>query len=380
VTASTNPVFGPNKLKIGTFGLNGKGSAHTLVPEAYKPTWSAALAAAQLADRAGYEAIVAYARWKGYIPGKASHPSGNILDPFTFCAGIAQATDHSAVFATSHAPTMHPLVAAKQCATVDLICGGRFALNVVAGWNQPELEMFGAPFREHAARYQHLSEWLSVVERLWSESEEFDFHGEFFHLSKAVSLPKPVQTPRPPIMSAGGSEIGRRFACQRADLCFILLHREDPGAWATQIAEYKTFAREEFGRNVQVWTLAPVVQRDTMAEALAYVQHYAVDRADEESVNAWIAGHQGTAKGMSDELRASMRRHFAAGGGGYHLVGTPDSIAEKLACLSDAGLDGILFTWADFADGLNRFNRDVMPLLEARGLRRPFVKLNARAS
>lgn len=370
MSISGNPVFGSNKLKLGLFGLNGKGSAHTTVPEAYRPTWQAALSASRLADEAGFEAIVAYARWKGYISGKPEHASGVILDPFTFCAGIAQATRHAAVFATSHAPTIHPLVAAKQCATIDIISNGRLALNVVAGWNRPELEMFGAPFREHEARYQHLAEWLTVVERLWSESGEIDFRGEFFAISKGMSQPKPIQQPRPPIMSAGGSEIGRRFACERADLCFILLHRDNPEAWAAQIAQYKKFAWDEFGRKVQVWTLAPVVQRDTDAEAEAYRDHYAVENADRESVEAWISGHQGTAKGMSDEARRSLSRHFAAGGGGYQLIGSADTLSERLACLSDAGLDGILFTWVDFEDGLKRFARDVLPQLEKRGLRR----------
>ena len=53
-----NPLFGPNRLKIGIFGTNGKGSAHTRVPGHYKPSWDNVLATARTADAAGYEAIV----------------------------------------------------------------------------------------------------------------------------------------------------------------------------------------------------------------------------------------------------------------------------------------------------------------------------------
>jgi dimethylsulfone monooxygenase len=369
---ASNPVFGTNRLKIGVFGLNGKGSAHTLVPEAYKPTWENALEAAQIADAAGYEAIVAYARWKGYIPGQPNHPAGIILDPFAFAAGIGQATKYSGVFVTSHAPTIHPLMAAKQCATIDIITGGRLALNVVAGWNRPELEMFGAPLKEHEGRYRHLAEWLSIVERLWQEDKEFDFEGEFFKIVAGMSRPRPVQKPHPPIMSAGGSDVGRRFACEHADLCFILLHSEDPEDWARQIGEYKNFAREEFGRDVEVWSYAPVVQRDTQREAEDYLEYYAVANADNESVDGWVKGNAASAKGMSADKLHSLRRHLAAGGGGSQFVGTAERIADKLHALSDAGLNGILFTWVDFKDGLERFNRDVMPILESRGLRRAF--------
>jgi alkanesulfonate monooxygenase SsuD/methylene tetrahydromethanopterin reductase-like flavin-dependent oxidoreductase (luciferase family) len=55
----------------------------------------------------------------------------------------------------------------------------------------------------------------------------------------------------------------------------------------------------------------------------------------------------------------------------YPLVGTAAEIAERLAGLSRAGLDGVLLTWVDYADGLARFNADVLPLLEQAGLREP---------
>jgi FMNH2-dependent dimethyl sulfone monooxygenase len=179
-----------------------------------------------------------------------------------------------------------------------------------------------------------------------------------------MSMPKPVQRPGPAIMSAGGSETGRRFACQRADICFLLLHSEEPAEWRKQIAAYKKFARDEFGRDVQVWTYAPVVQRDTMAEAKAYLNYYAVEHQDRDSVDGWIAGNAATGNSMSLEMLQRLRTHLAAGGGGSQ---------DRLHQLSDAGLDGILFTWLDFIDGMSRFNRDVLPLLEARKLRAPFM-------
>ncbi|GAA1857926.1 hypothetical protein GCM10009836_42600 [Pseudonocardia ailaonensis] len=212
---SGNPIFGPNRLKMGLFGLNGKGTANTLVPEVHTPTWEKNLRAAQLADAAGLEAIVPYARWKGHQVGRPDHPSGVVLEPFTWAAGIAQATRHAAVFATSHAPTMHPIAAAKMAATVDVISGGRFGLNVVAGWNRPELEMFGAPLKEHDERYAHLAEWLEIITRLWTEDDEFDHEGPFFTVVKAASRPRPVQRPRPAIMSAGSSGAGRDFALRK---------------------------------------------------------------------------------------------------------------------------------------------------------------------
>lgn len=378
MTDAINPIFGRNKLKLGIFCTNGKGAAQTLVPEAGRLSWPMALTTARMADEAGYEAVVPYARWKGYIDGDPRHDSGEVMDPFTWAAAIAQATSRVGVFVTSHAPTVHPIMAAKQLATIDIISGGRLGLNVVGGWNQPELEMFGAPLKEHDQRYDHLAEWLSIVERLWTEYDEFDHDGAFFKVSKGMSLPKPAQRPRPPIMNAGGSDRGRAFACEHADMCFVIVKSEDPAKIRAEIDEYRRVAREQFGREVQVWTHTFVVQRDTQQEADDYLEYYAVTHQDRRGVDAWMAKQAEQAKLMPPHVMESFRTRFAAGTGGFPLVGTAEVIVERLGLLSDCGLDGVLLTWVDYIDGMTRFNRHVLPLLEQSGLRETY--LNAGSS
>lgn len=107
----------------------------------------------------------------------------------------------------------------------------------------------------------------------------------FFKIVKGLSRPRPVQAPRPHVMNAGGSATGRRFACEHADICLLLLNSGEPEGWARQIKAYKGFARSEFGRDVQVWTYAPVVQRDTMKEAERCLHYYAVEHEDKANVD-----------------------------------------------------------------------------------------------
>jgi len=378
---TTNPVFNGNKLKLGTFCTNGRaGAAHTLVPEGNQLNWPRAVEIAQTVDRAGYEAVVPLARWKGYIKEKPNHVSGEVLDPFTWAAGIAQATEQIGVFVTSHAPTIHPLVAAKQTATIDIISNGRLGINVVGGWNRPEIEMFGAALREHDQRYDYLAEWLDVVKRLWSSNEEFDHHGEFFNVIRGISIPKPVQRPRPPIMNAGLSDRGRLFACEHADMCFIGLRSETLEGIRDEVEAYRRTARDRFGREVQVWTPTTVVQRETQKEAEDYLEYYAVTHQDRESVDGLISIATPEVRNMPPEMWDALRARFAAGFGGFPLVGTAERIFETLNMLSNAGLDGVLLTWVDYVDGVNRFNRDVLPLLEQAGLRRPFARISRAAS
>ena len=67
------------------------------------------------------------------------------FETFTWAAGLAASTDEIGVFATFHVPTVHPVRAAKEVVTIDHISGGRFGLNIVAGWNEREIAMFGKP-------------------------------------------------------------------------------------------------------------------------------------------------------------------------------------------------------------------------------------------
>ena len=117
-----------------------------------KPILSNKIRKSRASDRmVHFEAVVPVARWRGF--GGVTNFNGACYETFTWAAGVSAATDRVAVFATSHVPTLHPIVAAKQATTVDPISNGRFALNIVCGWFAPELEMFGAPIMEHDERY-----------------------------------------------------------------------------------------------------------------------------------------------------------------------------------------------------------------------------------
>ena len=56
------------------------------------------------------------------------------------------------------------------------------------------------------------------------------------------------------------------------------------------------------------------------------------------------------------------------------MTGTAQSIAKELEEISRVGIDGVIMTWVDYMDGVERFIRDVLPLLEKAGLRKPFAK------
>jgi len=373
VKNSTNPIFNDNKLKLGTFCTNTIPNM-SFVPEMRMPTWENTLAAARLADEAGLEAIVPIARWKGYLDEKPEHRSNIILETFTWAAGMAASTKYSAVFATSHAPTMHPVLVAKETATIDAICGGRFALNIVGGWNRREFDMFGIDLLPHDERYVYLEEWLQILRRLWTDPGEFDYESKNFRIKKAISRPQPLQPGGIPIMNAALSPVGMRFSAKYSHIGLISPHGDKPEDWRDQVAAYKKMARDEFGREIQLWTNCAVTQRDTVKEAEDYLRRYSEEFLDTEVMDSLMQTISKENNIPMDSPRLAFMRHRMAVGAGPAIVGDAQSIAEQLAAINDVGIDGLILTWVDYVDGVDRFNRQVLPLLEQMGLRKPFKK------
>jgi Luciferase-like monooxygenase len=107
-----------NKLKLDLFGVNvSNGCAITTVEGRHEVSWPNSLAIARTADRHGYEAMVPVARWRGF--GGESNFNGTNFETYTWAAGLGQATENICVLTTSHVPTIHPIVAAKQATTVE---------------------------------------------------------------------------------------------------------------------------------------------------------------------------------------------------------------------------------------------------------------------
>ena len=368
--SSSNALYSANRFKLGLFGLNvDSACAITTIDGVFRPTWPNVKTLTSLADAAGFEALVPVARWRGF--GGTTNFNGACFETFTWAAGVGGATERAAVFATSHVPTIHPIVAAKQATTIDHITGGRFALNVVCGWFEPELEMFGAAIMEHDERYAYATEWLDVLKRLWTAEEEFDYDGRYFHIRRGFHQPKPIQRPFPPIMNAGGSGVGRHFATRHCDMIFIHIKGQDIAAAKKDIDEVRTLARKEYGRDIQVWANCYCVIGDTDEDALKFRDWYVREKGDWEAV-ANLVHSLGLQSGvLPKEQLEGAKYHFIAGWGGYPLVGSPMRVADEIAKLADAGLDGALVSWPRYEEGLRRFIAEVMPLTEQAGLRRP---------
>jgi FMNH2-dependent dimethyl sulfone monooxygenase len=364
----TNPVFNDRKLKLGTFGTNlDRGCAISTIDRVLEINWPNTLELARISEQMEFEALVPIGRWRGF--GGVTNFNGPGFECFSWAAGIGASTKYSGIFATSHVPTIHPMMAAKQATTIDHITNGRFALNLVTGWHRPEIEMFGAPLMEHDDRYECGREWLEIMKRLWSEDEEFDYDGRFYQIKKGYLAPKPIQRPFPAVMNAGGSDKGQHFAAKYCDMVYVVFGSHDFDDCKAKVDSYRELARKEYGREIQVWSYAYVVQGETEQEAKAYFDEYVNQKGDWEAVTNLVDTMIANAKTLPSAVLAEMKKHFIAGWGGYPLVGNKEQIVDGLVTMQKMGLDGTLLNWPRYIDDMRWFQQHVYPLVQQAGLR-----------
>jgi alkanesulfonate monooxygenase SsuD/methylene tetrahydromethanopterin reductase-like flavin-dependent oxidoreductase (luciferase family) len=352
--------------KLGLFSPNCSGGlAVTTVPERWSASWADNRRLALLADQVGIDFILPIARWVGY--GGDTNFHGGVLEPIPWAAGLLAQTQRIVVFCTVHTAFNHPVVSAKQLATLDHVADGRAGVNIVAGWNQPEYLAMGVELPlNHDDRYALAQEWFDVVRTLWTRTERMDLPGRFFTLRDVEAEPKPLQGTLP-VLNAGSSAQGREFAARNADFVFTIVG--DATEAATVVATLTENARTSYRRSVGVLSPAHVVCRATRSEARDYLHYYAEENADWDAVDNLMRLQGMYAQSFTKEMLAAFRSRFAAGHGTCPLIGTPDDVADEIERYAKAGLAGMTLSFVDYVGELEHFAAEVIPRLEARGVR-----------
>ncbi|GAA1612331.1 LLM class flavin-dependent oxidoreductase [Kribbella sancticallisti] len=214
-------------------------------------------------------------------------PGGPAYEGWTMLSALAAQTQRLRVglLVTSNR-FRPPAMLAKIAATVDVVSGGRLDFGIGAG-SRPshplarrEYEAHGLPFHDAAHAVGSLAEACTVIRRLWTETEPFDFDGKYVQLTGAFCNPKPVQRPYPPILIGGRSASVLRVAAEHADVWNI------PGGDLDDVVSRSALLDRycaEIGRDPASITRSihlpvsydqPGVTRDAIAEAIdAGFQH-----------------------------------------------------------------------------------------------------------
>jgi probable F420-dependent oxidoreductase len=173
-----------------------------------------------------------------------AEPFGDQLAPIAALTWAAAATRSlrvgSLVFDNDY---RHPVVLAKEVATLDLLSGGRFELGIGCGWLKQEYDRAGMPFDEARVRVDRLEESIRALKGLFAGGP-LTVSGDHYATSNLEAFPRPAQRPHPPILIGAGSKRMLQIAGREADIVGILAKALPNGTISDDLAERSPAALE----------------------------------------------------------------------------------------------------------------------------------------
>ena len=281
-------------------------------------TYADQLAVAQAAESLGYSAFF---RSDHYLAMSGDGLPGP-TDSWVTLGGIARETStiRLGTMVTS-ATFRHPGVLAISVAQVDEMSGGRVELGLGAGWFEAEHQAYAIPFPPLGERFDRLGEQLEILTGMWSTptGETYDFTGTHYTVKDSPALPKPTQSPYPPIVIGGGGPkrtpaLTAKYATE-FNIPFVDLD--------TLVTQYGRVA-------------AAVADAGRAADSLTYSAAFVLCAGRDD---AEVARRAATIGREVDELRENSP-----------LAGTAAQIVDRLAPFIEAGVQRVYLQTLDMSD------------------------------
>ena len=174
------------------------------------------LRVARTAEDAGFDAFF---RSDHFLAMDAPGDPGP-TDSYVTLGGLARETSRIRLGTLVTSATFRlPGPLAIAVAQIDAMSGGRVELGLGSGWFEAEHAAYGIPFPGLGERFDRLTEQLEIVTGLWTAREPYSFSGKHYPLVDSPALPKPVQSPHPPVIVGGGGKrrtpaLAARFAAE----------------------------------------------------------------------------------------------------------------------------------------------------------------------
>ena len=297
------------------------------------------------AEALGFTTTLIAERWLG-----TDHPA------WMLASALAPLTRSIELMVAVHPGIVTPQVVAKFAVSLDRLSGGRAAINLVNGWWQEEFDTFanGGWHPDDDVRYRRMGEYVRVLRGLWSD-DPFDFHGEFYTVAHQDLPLKPVRLPGPALYAGSRHEPGKDVIARDCD-CWFVDCLTDHRLWEQNLARVEGAIADmnaraaRHGRRLAYGMSCHVICADTTAAAEAFAQE--LEQHGKSSAVAFIA-----AKAL-----------------GPGLVGTPATIAERIRRYEAAGVGMLMLHFHPMMAGMERFAREVIPLVTGDDGRRSAVR------
>ena len=270
-------------------------------------------ATVQRAEDLGYSTLFSSDHYFG--PGRISDSSGHRPVDLAPIVSIAMAAARSTslrvgcrVFACDF---HHPVVLAKEMATLDMLSEGRLEVGLGAGWVADEYEGMGVAMARPGLRIAKVAEYVDVLRAHWA-GDQLAIDGEHVHVHGFAGLPLPVQQPGPPIMIGGGSPKILGLAGRLADIVSINFDNSSGKLGGASVAGSGS---------------------DETTQKLGWIREGAGDRFDriEIEIGAYFVGVGDGAAAMAGSMAARFGVTPEAFATHPHaLIGTVDQVCDML--------------------------------------------------
>jgi F420-dependent oxidoreductase-like protein len=280
---------------------------------------------AQMADETGYDSVWLVDHFHT-VPQPAQEVT---FECWTTTAALARDTKRVRVGQmVSCNSYRNPALLAKMASTVDVLSHGRLNFGIGAGWYEHEYRAYGYVYPEAPERLRQLREAVQVILAMWTQ-EEAVFESKYYQVRGAINQPKGVQKPHIPLLIGGGGEqVTLKLVAQYGDACNV---NGDLATLRHKFAVLKQHC-EAVGRDYNsihrtAGTLCIIGDTDEQAQAAI--------------PEVWKA-------------------RSPAGAINEALVGTPDTIRQRLAAYEAVGVQELMIMFLDKTnlDGIRRFARE----------------------
>ena len=228
----------------------------------------------------------------------------------------------------------HPVVLAKEAATLDLLSDGRLDFGIGAGWMVSDYEQAGIPYDSAGTRIERLAEALTIIKKLFAGGE-VSFQGKHYSVNGVEGAPLPVQKPHPPIVLGGGGRKMLELAAREADTINVNFDlragRPSRRVARTGLAEATdeklSWIRDAAGQRMEgielgVWTMVATVTDDRESVASMLAPSMGLEPSEVLAIPHLMIG---TVDQIAEDLVARRDRY-----GISHIV-VPGDAADSLA-------------------------------------------------
>jgi F420-dependent oxidoreductase-like protein len=281
-------------------------------------TYADQLAIARTAEAAGYSAFFR----SDHYTAMSGDGSPGPTDSWVTLGAIARETTSIRLGTLVTSATFrHPGPLAVSVAQVDEMSGGRIELGIGAGWFEAEHKAYAIPFPALGERFDRLTEQLHIITGLWTTpaGDTFDYSGTHYTVADSPALPKPVQSPHPPIIIGGAGA------------------KRTPALTAAFASEFNIpFAPVDMAKTQYERVATALADAGRSPETLTYSAAFVVCAGRDYKEIARRAAAIGR---EVDELRSNSA-----------LVGTPAEIADKLGAYLQIGIQRVYLQVLDMSD------------------------------